>query len=266
MRAAVFALLTVLALPPGAGHARDLEREEGWEARMLEQINGVRAERGLPRLRAERRLAAAAAVHSQRMARTGRLSHRLAGEPELTQRVAATGLRFDAVAENVAYSTRVDELHGNLMRSSRHRVNLLARKFDSIGLAIYRNGDRFWVTQDFAHSTSEVSEEGAEHAYAEAAAALRRERGLPTAAVSATQELRDAACSMALRDLLDLSLYPERPGRRHVVAFTTFEPERLEGAARDAATDPDAETITIGVCQRESKRYPNGVYWFAVAY
>ena len=67
------------------------------------------------------------------MAKAGRLTHQLAREPDLRTRIAATGLRFDSAGENVGYSTRIEEIHDNLMRSRGHRENLLSAKYDSIG-------------------------------------------------------------------------------------------------------------------------------------
>jgi Cysteine-rich secretory protein family len=259
-------LLLALSLTAGGAGATDVERSRDWEARMLDQINAERAERDLPPFRPDRRLERAAADHSRRMAAAGRLAHRLRGEPELRDRVAATGLRFDAVGENVGYSTRVDQLHRGLMRSRNHRANLLSPKYDTIGIAIYRSGDRHYVTQDFARATSVASEPEAERAFADAVAELRRRRRLPAVPVSPTRALREAACAMARRDQLDASRVPAAPEQRRVLVLTTFEPGELARSAREAATDPDAKRISIGVCHRESRSYPYGVYWFAVAY
>jgi uncharacterized protein YkwD len=256
-------LFTVAARDAGA---LDIDRAPDWEARMLDQINADRRQRGLPRFRADRRLEASAADHARHMARQRRLSHRLPGEPVLRDRVAATGLRFDSVGENVGYSTRVAELHRNLMRSPGHREHLLSRKYDSIGIAIFANGGRYYVTQDFARTTSEASEPEAERAFAGAVAALRRRHGLPPVPVNPTRALHDTACAMARRDDVDASVVPHESGQRHVVVFTTFEPAELSRAAREAAIDPEARRITIGVCHRESPRYPSGVFWFAIAY
>ena len=262
------AVLILAALLFSAGEARagDLDRSPSWEERMLDAINAERAERGLPRYRVDRRLERAAAEHSRRMAETNRLSHQLPGEPPLKARVAATGLRFDAVGENVGYSTRVEDLHPNLMRSRGHRQNLLATKYDSIGIAIYQSGGRWYVTQDFANTTSEATASEAEDEFAAAVADLRRRRRLPSIAIRGNDELRAAACTMARRDDVDVDLVPHVRGHRHVVAFTTFEPGELNEHAREVAGGNDLTRLEIGVCQRSSRRYPAGVFWFAVAY
>ena len=152
------------------------------------------------------------------------------------------------------------------MRSRGHRENLLAAKYDSIGIAIYESGGRYWVTQDFARVTSLATAPQAANEFAAAVAELRRSRRLPAATVETSTELRSAACEMARRDDVDASLVPSQPGRRHVVVFTTFEPGELTGTARRVAGDPDVADIAVGVCHRSSRRYPAGVFWFALAY
>ena len=259
-------LLTALLFATSDARASDFDRSPTWEERMLDAINAERAERGLPRYRVDRRLERAAAEHSRRMAETKRLSHQLPGEPPLRARVAATGLRFDAVGENVGYSTRVEDLHPNLMRSTGHRKNLLATRYDSIGIAIYQSGGRWYVTQDFAHTTSQASASEAEDEFAAALDDLRRRRRLPSVTIRGNDELRAAACAMARRDDVDAELIPHVGGRRRVVAFTTFEPGELNDLARDIAAEPEVSRIEVGVCQRASRRYPAGVFWFAVAY
>jgi uncharacterized protein YkwD len=149
----VWVLFAALAVVLRCDGALDAGRSPAWEERMLDAVNAERAERGLPRYRLDRHLETAAADHTRRMVESGRLAHQLPGEPDLWTRLAATGLRFDAAAENVGYSTLVEELHDDLMRSREHRKNLLAANYDSIGIAIYERGGRYWVTQAFARTT-----------------------------------------------------------------------------------------------------------------
>jgi len=260
------ALLAALLATAADVRGRDLDRSEPWEQRMLESINADRAGRGLPAYRLDRKLEQAAAGHARRMAESNQLSHQLPGEPVLRERIAAEGLRFDAVAENVGYSTNVEDLHGNLMRSASHRQNLLSTKYDAIGIAIVRSGARYYVTQDFAHTTSVASAREAEDAFAAAIDALRRRRGLPAAKVAPSGALRDVACDMARSDDLDARRVPRQGGQRRAVVFTTFEPGELARAARAAATARDATRISYGACHRSTPRYPGGAFWFAMAY
>ena len=259
-------LLAVIGLAPAASEATDSGRVQQWEQRLLDAVNEERADRGLPLYRLDRDLVAAAADHSRLMADSGRLAHQLPGEPDLRTRIAGTGLRFDAAAENVGYSTRIAEIHDNLMRSRGHRDNILATKYDAIGIAIYQTGGRFWVTQDFARTTSRSTSREAVDELAAAIAELRRRRRLPAMTVDSSGDLRNAACDMARSDRVDASLVPAPPGLRHIVVFTTFEPGELAGSARRVATEPDVDRLEVGVCHRSSRRYPSGVFWVALAY
>jgi hypothetical protein len=264
MRLRHVALALLLLGAAAAGSARD--RQPDWEARMLEQVNRERERAGLPALRQEPRLDAAAAEHTSRMARRGTLAHQLRGEPPLRARVAATGLRFNAVAENVGYSTNVEDLHPNLMRSRGHRANLLDARYNAIGVAIQREGNRYYVTQNFARVTSEATVPEAAGALADAIDRLRRRRGLPPIEVVPSRALESAACEMARRDDVDAGLVPNPPGQRHVVVFTTFEPGELTRGGRQLAIARGARRVSLGVCHRASRRYPSGVFWVAAAY
>lgn len=245
-------------------HARD--REPSWEARMLEQVNRERDRAGLPPFRHEPRLDDAAAGHTRRMAERGTLSHQLRGEPPLRARIAATGLRFNAVGENVGYSTNVEDLHSNLMDSRAHRENLLSPRYNAIGVAIERAGNRYYVTQTFARTTSGASVSDAGRALADAIERHRRRRGLPAVDVVPSRSLATAACEMARRDDVDADLVPNQPGQRHVVVFTTFEPGELTRGGRQVASARGARRISVGVCHRATRRYPSGVFWVAAAY
>ena len=79
-------------------------------------------------------------------------------------------------------------------------------------------------------------------------------------------ELRSAACAMARRDEVDTERLPNVRGQRHAVAFTTFEPGELNDVARQIAAERELGRIDVGVCQRASRRYPSGVFWFALSY
>jgi hypothetical protein len=170
------------------------------------------------------------------------------------------------VAENVGYSTRVEQLHDNLMDSPSHRQNLLSKRYDSIGLAIVQSGARYYVTQDFAHTTSEASVSEAEDAFAAAVEALRRSRGLPAVKVAPSSALQDAACSIARSDEVDARRVPRQGAQRRATVFTTFEPGELTRAARAIAVSRDVTRISFGVCHRATPRYPGGAFWFAVVY
>src|SRR5260370_2764532 len=120
------------------------------EQQLFELLSSARERGGLDKLKWDPKLAKAAQAHAEQMARRGELSHLLPGELPLEQRVGLSGERFDAVAENVAVADNVDDVHLGLMNSSGHRANILATKYNAIGIAVVPAGKRIYVAQDFA--------------------------------------------------------------------------------------------------------------------
>jgi len=103
------------------------------ELRLAEQqifrlANEARENAGIEPLQWNEMAAEAARAHAKLLAQNQALSHQFSGEPALRERLGATGLRFDAAAENVADAESADESHEALMNSPPHRQNLLDPK------------------------------------------------------------------------------------------------------------------------------------------
>src|SRR4051794_30689898 len=81
------------------------------ERTLFDSLNHERAKAGLQQLNWNDKLMQSARSHAQKMAAVHMLSHQVAGEPVLSNRVAATNLRFNAVAENVAFATEPEDIH-----------------------------------------------------------------------------------------------------------------------------------------------------------
>src|SRR5215467_5288891 len=120
------------------------------EKQLLDLVNKERAKEKLGKLEWNDKLAEAALDHSKQMDEHQDLSHQFAGEPKLQERVGATGLRFNSVAENVAEAPDVETIHTGLMNSRGHRANILKPDYNAIGIAIVEHGSQLFVTQDFA--------------------------------------------------------------------------------------------------------------------
>ncbi|KAA9009372.1 CAP domain-containing protein [Histidinibacterium aquaticum] len=106
-------------------------------------LSGYRNAAGLPALRSSPRLARAAQVQADYMARTGRFSHAGAGGSRVASRVSAQNYCYTAAAENIAYG-QPSEAHAltGWMNSPSHRRHILNPMFTEVGLG-NRNG--FWV-------------------------------------------------------------------------------------------------------------------------
>lgn len=127
------------------------------EQYLLRNINAERASLGLPAVKADPGLQAAARNHAMEMARTATLSHRLPGEPDLSTRGSMAGASFSRISENVATGPSVVVMHDALMQSPHHRDNILDGQVDSIGISVVQVADSLWAVEDFSRSVEHLS-------------------------------------------------------------------------------------------------------------
>lgn len=143
-------LATVLSLAVHA-HAQAGNVAEQY---LIAAANQERAAQGIPPLKPDPALSAAARNHASLMAQRRDISHQFPGEPGLFPRVQQYSQAFDAVAENVAFAPTVDRIHTGWMNSSGHRANLLNPAYNTIGVAVLTNGREIYAVEDFGHSAT----------------------------------------------------------------------------------------------------------------
>jgi uncharacterized protein YkwD len=119
------------------------------ERSLLQSINRERHASGLPALRWDDALAAAARQHAGVMAAQRTVAHTLPGEPSLPGRATQAGAHFSWLSENVVESTDVAAAHLQFMNSPTHRANILDSDMDTIGIGIVDRGGRLFVVEDF---------------------------------------------------------------------------------------------------------------------
>lgn len=122
------------------------------ERELLELANRDRAALGLRPLLAHPALQEIARGHSAKMAAAGELSHFFPGWPRPEQKLQQAGLCFLASSENVARgpSPLAPLIHEALMASVMHRINILDGRMLQAGVGVSREGDAYYVTQEFA--------------------------------------------------------------------------------------------------------------------
>lgn len=138
--AAVLGCYGAVALPAAAGGVGRCPR--GWRADLVARMNDTRAAAGVPPLREQPQLMAAAAVRSREMAQRGRLSHE-----GWRDTVRGTGYRR-SIAENIAFGPpNTSEAMRAWMASTRHRAYLLDRRWGDIGVgcAADARGHLYWT-------------------------------------------------------------------------------------------------------------------------
>lgn len=221
------------------------------EQEVLRLVNQERAKAGAPALRLDPKLVDAARGHSQRMAQRKTLTHRLDGEPDLSERVAATSLRFNAVAENVSSAQASDEstpaevAHRGLMDSPGHRANILNPDYNSIGIGVARAGSVYYTTEDFAKAYAAVDAADVERIVVEKVNELRRRHSM--------QPLRsvqlDRLAAIACRDTTNVqTLLQSLSSARSAVVFTTWTPEDVPRRMTELAEEQGIGAVALHAC------------------
>lgn len=231
------------------------------ESQLVMLVNQERAKAGLPALHVDDRLTAAAREHSQLLLEHHLLSHQFGGEPSLPKRLAAKFVRADSDGENVAFDSTVEGAHEGLMLSPPHRENILSPKYDAIGIGIVRGDQYLWITQDFAHRTTNISEDKAADEVARAFEnELRKPGRAPVTRINMSQ-MHSLACGLAGGKGLDFRPALQLPGARSAVAYNNAEPSHLPSSALRLRNNTDFNKFAVGVCFKDSPQNPAGTYW-----
>ena len=191
------------------------------------------------------------------------LSHQFEGEPPLQQRVGATALRFNSVAENVAAAQAVDVAHKALMGSPGHRANILHQDYNAIGISIVERDHELYVTQDFAHALVSYSEKQFRDAVVAGFNQARRALGLPRVDVVIDPRLRKSACA---QDMNTDKLIQNIPGATGLVVFSLSEPGALPNDLRKLAADKTVDRMNIGVCLQTGGKNGFSKFWVVTAF
>jgi len=258
------ALAVAIGAPTLAAAAQ--QYDDAAEQRLFQLLNQERTRAGLPALEWDARLQRAARKHSQLMAQHRQLSHDFSGELPLSKRLAAQGIRLNSDAENVAFDQTAEHAHQGFMQSPPHRASIMNPQYNAGGIGVVRQGDRLWITEDFAHRLEDRTDQQAEDAIA---AALERERGkahLFAASRVRVPQLREIACSMAHKGRPDAHAPLGLPEVRSAVVYTAGEPERLPSSAVQSAHNPSVRRFAVAACFARNEQYPAGTYWVVITF
>jgi uncharacterized protein YkwD len=124
---------------------------------LFDHVNESRRLAGLPALRWDAHLAAAARKHCALLVEHESLSHQFPGEADLKERLQQSGAEFSAAAENVALAGTPDELHDQWMHSPPHRANILDPQLTAIGIAEQPGHKGLYAVQDFTLAADNLS-------------------------------------------------------------------------------------------------------------
>jgi Cysteine-rich secretory protein family len=254
-------LVAGLALPVVAQRA-----DENAAREIFRLLNQERTQGGLPALQWDDRLANAAVDHTRLLAEHKELSHQFNHEPALRQRYVRYNIRLDRAGENVAYDSTVEGAHEGFMHSPPHRANILSPDYDAVGVGVIFSGDRYYVTQDFAHMVPEMASKTVEDEIATRVQQVRAQQRQAQLKRVTLAEVRGMACRMAKDDRPEPELARSVGGARYFVAYTMTDPKQLPSNLTNLRTASDVDRFAVGACFQSTPSYPNGVYWVMVVF
>jgi uncharacterized protein YkwD len=117
------------------------------ENALVDATNAERKKAGLPELKPNEQLMAAARNHAVNMAKQDKLDHTL-DEKTFDMRIKDAGYSFRFSGENIAFNPQTPkEAIETWMKSEFHKANILSQDFQDIGVAMAKNakGERYWV-------------------------------------------------------------------------------------------------------------------------
>jgi hypothetical protein len=158
--------------------------------------NQTRAAQGLGTLKWDPALATAALKHCQRMVVEGPISHRYAGELDLSERAGQAGAHFSLIEENIAVGPSPANIHTGWMNSPPHRANLLSPDIDRVGIAVVSRGEMMFAVADYSRAVTALTPAQVEATFAE----MLRAKGL-TIIKDASQARAYCASSGRLKGL-----------------------------------------------------------------
>ncbi len=119
-------------------------------------VNEERAKAGVAPLSYNSTMEKYARIKSQDMGDNNYFSHEDLKGNLITTQMKADGVSYRAWGENIAYiggntdaTALAKQFMTNWMNSPGHRANILSTNFDSIGVGVYKIGNKVYATQEF---------------------------------------------------------------------------------------------------------------------
>jgi uncharacterized protein YkwD len=161
--ATVGALLLGLLVAASPASASTASWELSLRTSVLRQLNAERKAHHLPALALSSKLDSSARTHTLAMDKAKTLSHQLPHERNFVQRIEATGYRWVALGENVAWTTATSTAGIEAIQSAMynekapndgHRLNILNTTYRQVGISVVYDATqhRLWLTEDFGRA------------------------------------------------------------------------------------------------------------------
>jgi len=238
-----------------------------FERELFRLVNQDRTQHGLAAIQLNDRLSEAARGHAELIAQRRQLSHRFPGEASMSDRIAATGVRFDVAGENAAETGDTGdaahdaaEANTTLMFSPPHRENILNPTHNAVGIAAFSSGGHIWVIEDFARAYPERSVTDVESRAAQALNRARQQHGAPPLAIVVQDGLRQQSC----RDNVSPnSLLRQFVSASFALVYTIWNVDQWPPDLAGVATDASMHSAALAACPVAQKE-GHGSYRVAV--
>ncbi len=126
------------------------------EKAIYNKVNEERAKVGAKALTYNDTMQKYARIKSKDMGDNNYFSHEDLKGNLITTQMKNDGVSYKAWGENIAYiggnasaDYLAEQFMNNWMNSSGHRANILSTNFSSIGIGVYKIGDKVYATQEF---------------------------------------------------------------------------------------------------------------------
>ncbi len=126
------------------------------EQAIFNKVNEERTKAGVATLGYNTTMEKYARIKSQDMGDNNYFSHQDLSGNLITTKMKADGVSYRAWGENIAYiggvtdpTALANQFMTNWMNSEGHRKNILSTNFESIGVGVYKVGNRVYATQEF---------------------------------------------------------------------------------------------------------------------
>ena len=149
----------ITQLPSTGGSNAEISNEfmAEVEQAIFNKVNEERIKAGVAPLTYNKTMEKYARIKSEDMGLKNYFSHEDLNGDLITKQMLADGVTYRAWGENIAYisgygdipEVLANKFMTNWMNSKGHRENILATKFTSIGVGIYKIGNIVYATQEF---------------------------------------------------------------------------------------------------------------------
>jgi hypothetical protein len=259
-----FASALLFAQTPGTEPAKgSVAQSKISEQRLFTLINQQRERAGLPKFQWNEQLAQAARAHAKLLATNNDLSHQFAGEPELVERLGATGARFTLSAENIARADSAEEAHMGLMTSPGHRANILSSSYTAVGIGTVESQGHLFVTEDFAVLLPSYSQAQFASELIQSINRARAEKRKFRLDIHDDGRLRAAACDARGNAR---SLASAASPNSEMALFTISDPHVLPERLLQLILDQRWRKMDLGVCFRPDPQHGYANFWVAAAF